>query len=128
MPGTLHAVVQPSVLSVLASSQSSSGSTLPSVAQLVDRDHAVAAVGVAARLRPVEVLERDLEVRAALVALGLEPSTCRPCRGKRFEAGLHRVGGTALYVSRGIGMDGGTAPGVRFWARPEVAVIDLVAQ
>ena len=48
--------------------------------------------------------------------------------GKRFEAGLYHVGETALYVSRGIGMEGGTAPRVRFWARPEIAVIDLVAK
>ena len=46
--------------------------------------------------------------------------------GKRFEAGLYRVKRTALYVGRGIGMEGGGAPRVRFFARPEVAVIDLV--
>lgn len=46
--------------------------------------------------------------------------------GKRFEAGLYRVNRTALYVGRGVGMEGGSAPRVRFFARPEVAVIDLV--
>lgn len=46
--------------------------------------------------------------------------------GKRFEAGLHRVGDTWIYVNRGIGMEGGTAPRVRFWARPEVTVIEVV--
>jgi predicted MPP superfamily phosphohydrolase len=46
--------------------------------------------------------------------------------GKRFESGLYRVGGTALYVNRGIGMEGGTAPRVRFMARPEIAIIELV--
>lgn len=46
--------------------------------------------------------------------------------GKRFEAGLYRVKRTARYVGRGIGMEGGSAPRVRFFARPEVAVIDLV--
>jgi predicted MPP superfamily phosphohydrolase len=30
-----------------------------------------------------------------------------------------------MYVSRGIGMEGGAAPRVRFWARPEVTVIDV---
>lgn len=46
--------------------------------------------------------------------------------GKRFEAGLYRVDETWLYVNRGIGMEGGHAPRVRFWARPEVTVIDVV--
>lgn len=45
--------------------------------------------------------------------------------GKRFESGLHRVGDTRLYVSRGIGMEGGPVPRVRFCARPEVAVIEV---
>jgi uncharacterized protein len=47
--------------------------------------------------------------------------------GKKYEAGLYHVGSTWLYVSRGIGMEGGPkAPRVRFCARPEVAVIDVV--
>jgi len=45
--------------------------------------------------------------------------------GKQFERGLHRVGPTHLYVNRGIGMEGGTAPRVRFCARPEVTLIEL---
>ncbi len=45
--------------------------------------------------------------------------------GKRFEAGLYRVGETHLYVNRGIGMEGGKAPRVRFCARPEVTVIEI---
>jgi predicted MPP superfamily phosphohydrolase len=45
---------------------------------------------------------------------------------KRFEAGRYQVGPTTLYVNRGIGMEGGNAPRVRFCARPEIAVIDLV--
>jgi predicted MPP superfamily phosphohydrolase len=40
--------------------------------------------------------------------------------------GLYRVKGTWLYVSRGLGMEGGHAPRVRFLARPEVTVLDLV--
>lgn len=47
--------------------------------------------------------------------------------GKRFEWGLHRVDDTWLYVNRGIGMEGGRAPRVRFLARPEVTIIDLVS-
>jgi predicted MPP superfamily phosphohydrolase len=48
--------------------------------------------------------------------------------GKRFESGLHREGRTWLYVTRGIGMEGGPAPRVRFFARPEITVIELVPQ
>lgn len=46
--------------------------------------------------------------------------------GKRFESGTHRVGATWLHVNRGIGMEGGIMPRVRFCARPEVTVIELV--
>ncbi len=45
--------------------------------------------------------------------------------GKRFEHGLYRVGRTALYVNRGIGMEGGAAPRVRFMARPEITILEL---
>jgi uncharacterized protein len=48
--------------------------------------------------------------------------------GKKYEAGLYRVGKTWLYVNRGIGMEGGHAPRVRFWSRPEVTVIDFVPE
>lgn len=45
--------------------------------------------------------------------------------GKKYESGLYREGATWLYVTRGIGMEGGPAPRVRFLARPEVTVIEL---
>lgn len=45
--------------------------------------------------------------------------------GKKYEAGLYREDETWLYVNRGIGMEGGAAPRVRFWARPEVTVIEI---
>jgi uncharacterized protein len=45
--------------------------------------------------------------------------------GKRYEAGLYHEGNTWLYVNRGIGMEGGAAPRVRFWSRPELTVIDI---
>jgi uncharacterized protein len=45
--------------------------------------------------------------------------------GKQYEAGLYREGETWLYVNRGIGMEGGYSPRVRFWARPEVTVIEV---
>jgi len=44
--------------------------------------------------------------------------------GKKYEAGLYRVRDTWVYVTRGIGMEGG-APRVRFLARPEVTVLDV---
>ena len=46
--------------------------------------------------------------------------------GKRYEAGKYVVGDTILYVNRGIGMEGGRVPRVRFWARPEITVFDIV--
>lgn len=46
--------------------------------------------------------------------------------GKQYEAGLYREGKTSLYVNRGIGMDGGAIPRVRFWSRPELTIIDVV--
>ncbi len=46
--------------------------------------------------------------------------------GKRFESGLYLVEDTHLYVNRGIGLEGGHAPPIRFFARPEVTVIDIV--
>jgi len=45
--------------------------------------------------------------------------------GKDLEAGLYHVGRTALYINRGIGMEGAT-PRIRFGARPEVSVFELV--
>ena len=48
--------------------------------------------------------------------------------GKQYEAGLYHEGKTFLYVNRGIGMEGGNVPRVRFWARPELTVIDVVPE
>ncbi len=45
--------------------------------------------------------------------------------GKKYESGLHREGPTWLYVTRGVSMEGGPAPRVRFFAHPEVTVIEL---
>lgn len=45
--------------------------------------------------------------------------------GKQFEGGLYRAGDTWLHVSRGIGMEGGLAPRLRFLARPEVTLIEV---
>lgn len=45
---------------------------------------------------------------------------------KRYERGLYHREGTFLYVNRGLGSYSGFLPPIRFFARPEVAVIDLV--
>ena len=48
--------------------------------------------------------------------------------GKKYESGLYHVGKTCLYVNRGIGMEGGRAPRVRFFARPEITIFDIVGE
>lgn len=62
------------------------------------------------------------QVRLPLVGPLLEMKR----RGTYYDQGLHRVGALSLYVNRGIGMEGGTAPRVRFLCRPEIAILDLV--
>jgi uncharacterized protein len=46
--------------------------------------------------------------------------------GKKYEAGKYVVGDTIMYVNRGIGMEGGGIPRVRFWARPEITVFNII--
>lgn len=46
--------------------------------------------------------------------------------GKRYEAGLYSMKGTKMYVNRGIGLEGGWAPRIRLFCRPEVTVVDLM--
>ena len=48
--------------------------------------------------------------------------------GKQFEKGFYEVGGTRLYVNRGIGMEGKPVPPIRFLARPEVTLVELAPQ
>lgn len=48
--------------------------------------------------------------------------------GKAYESGLFREGRCRMYVCRGLGMEGGIIPRVRFWCRPEVAVLELVPE
>jgi predicted MPP superfamily phosphohydrolase len=45
--------------------------------------------------------------------------------GKRFEMGHYCVGGTHLYISRGVGLEGMGAPRVRFLCPPEIAMFSL---
>jgi hypothetical protein len=42
-----------------------------------------------------------------------------------FAGGLHDFRGTPLHVSRGVGMERGFAPPVRFLCPPEICVLDL---
>lgn len=44
---------------------------------------------------------------------------------KRYEMGEYREGNTAMYVSRGIGMEGKGVPRMRFLCEPEITLIDL---
>jgi len=46
--------------------------------------------------------------------------------GKKYESGRYQVGPTMLYVNRGLGLEPRPAPPVRFFARPEIAVFDIV--
>ena len=48
--------------------------------------------------------------------------------GKKYEAGMYTVGGTVLYVNRGIGIAPLPAPQVRFCARPEITVFDIMPE
>jgi len=48
--------------------------------------------------------------------------------GKKYEAGMYAVGGTILYVNRGIGIEPLPAPQVRFCARPEITVFDIMPE
>jgi predicted MPP superfamily phosphohydrolase len=45
--------------------------------------------------------------------------------GKEFEAGRYQVGGSTLYVTRGIGMEGAGAPRVRFFCPPEIILWEI---
>jgi uncharacterized protein len=45
--------------------------------------------------------------------------------GKRYEMGLYREDRTHLYVSRGVGLEGLSAPRVRFLSPPEITLISL---
>lgn len=48
--------------------------------------------------------------------------------GKKYEGGTYKIGKTWLNVNRGIGMEGGNTPRVRFWARPEITIIDILPE
>ena len=48
--------------------------------------------------------------------------------GKQYVAGLFEEGDTRMYISRGIGFEGGGMPRARFLCRPEIVSIDLVGR
>jgi len=45
--------------------------------------------------------------------------------GKLYESGRYQVGSMVAYVNRGLGMEGGGAPRVRFCARPELTIFEI---
>jgi predicted MPP superfamily phosphohydrolase len=45
--------------------------------------------------------------------------------GKQYESGLFVEDGTAMYISRGVGFEGGGMPRARFLCRPEIVSIEL---
>jgi predicted MPP superfamily phosphohydrolase len=48
--------------------------------------------------------------------------------GRTFASGLYQIDNTYCYNNRGIGMEGRFCPPVRFLARPEITLIELVPQ
>ena len=45
--------------------------------------------------------------------------------GKQYEAGLYGRDNTTMYISRGIGFEGGGMPRARFLSRPEIVSLEL---
>jgi predicted MPP superfamily phosphohydrolase len=45
--------------------------------------------------------------------------------GKQYEAGLYQRDDTTMYISRGIGFEGGGMPRARFLSRPEIVSLEL---
>ena len=48
--------------------------------------------------------------------------------GRRYAAGLFQEKDTTLYVSRGLGFEGGGMPRARFLCRPEAVNIELTGR
>jgi predicted MPP superfamily phosphohydrolase len=47
--------------------------------------------------------------------------------GRKYASGLFQEGDTTMYVSRGLGFEGGRLPRARFLCRPEIVSIELAA-
>lgn len=48
--------------------------------------------------------------------------------GRFFSNRLHQIASGHLYVNRGLGLEGGTAPRVRFLCRPEITLIEIIPE
>jgi len=48
--------------------------------------------------------------------------------GRKYASGVHRVGDATLCVNRGLGLEPRPGPQVRFLARPQIAVFDIVPE
>jgi predicted MPP superfamily phosphohydrolase len=65
--------------------------------------------------------------QVCLPLVGPLVTMCKLPRG--LASGVHALpSGATLLVSRGVGMERGTAPRMRFWCRPEVVVVDLLPE
>ncbi len=61
------------------------------------------------------------------ICLPLVGALTTACRIPRSQAhGLHCINGTSTCISRGVGMERGWAPPLRFLCPPEIVVLDLV--
>ncbi|MBE2223456.1 MAG: hypothetical protein IAF02_18090, partial [Anaerolineae bacterium] len=47
--------------------------------------------------------------------------------GRRFVMGHYQIGSTHLYISRGIGLEGLSAPRLRFLCPPEMTLVTIKA-
>lgn len=56
---------------------------------------------------------------------GVGPILTSSQLGRRYVMGLYREGKTHLYVSRGVGLEGLSAPRVRFLSPPEITLVTL---
>ena len=45
--------------------------------------------------------------------------------GRQYASGLFEVGDTRMYISRGLGFEGGGLPRARFLCRPEIVSVEL---
>jgi predicted MPP superfamily phosphohydrolase len=53
------------------------------------------------------------------------PPITRSALPRRYAGGLNDYGGLPLHVSRGVGMERGTAPQIRFLCPPEICILDV---
>ena len=55
------------------------------------------------------------------------PMKLHPDYFPEYDSGLHQIGPTALYISRGVGMEGLSMPRIRFGVPPEIVFLQLGA-